>query len=500
MTKPLFTESEWTIESIDKTWKVIEDYGKNWLGLEFYEPRFDIISADEMISNYTTHGLPECYSHWSFGKNFITTKKDYTAGNSGLAYELVINSNPAIVYLMESNTMSMMALTMSHAAVGHCSVNTMNYLFKEWTNADFILEYMSFAKAFIQDCEEKYGEEEVEWILDRAHSLQFNSIDRYKRPPKKTKQQKLDRHKKKSLNAEQIYRDTDVLFDKTEKMTSKMLRDLDPLLSKNVPKDRGYPEENLLYFIEKHSRHLSQWEREILRIVRTIGQYFYPQTEIHVLHEGWASFCHYQIMQKMYEDGHLTDGAYFEFLDSHTAVVNQPEQASFQLNPYKLGFSMFMDLKRVCEEPTEEDQKWFPELCNTDWKESLKDIMMNYKDDSFILQYLSPKVIRDLGLMVTSRESMDTRYGDPLTVLVVTDIQDDEGVWEIREALSKQYGLSANRQPILEVKDYHYFDDYTMILNYKPLKGRELSEETKKVIHYIQDLWGDPVQLNNNKR
>lgn len=491
MNKPLFTTSDWDFKTIDQTWKVIEKYGKEWLGLDFYEPRFEIISADAMISNYCTHGLPELYSHWSFGKQFITTKKEYEKGHQGLAYELVINSNPAIVYLMENNTMAMMSLTMAHAAVGHCSVNKMNYLFKEWTNAGFILHYIKFAKQYIAECEQKYGPEEVEAVLDAAHMLSNFSIDKYSRKQKNIFKDSKQKYKERVEHLERSHSDLKGLlqnqpdFLNDYDITSKIDNNLDD----GRPHTRGYPEENILYFIEKYSRKLPKWKREVIRIVRTIAQYFYPQMEIHTLHEGWASFVHYQIMTKMYEDGHLTDGCYLEFLDSHTAVCNQSHQMSMQLNPYKLGFSMFMDLKRVCESPDEEDRKWFPELCNTDWKVSLKEIMMNYKDDSFILQYLSPKVIRDLGLMASEKKA-GTGY------LKIKAIQDDDGVWPVREQLARQQGLSAQRLPRIEVTHYNYTSDFMLFLQYDPIDGREIDTyQIQLVKHYIQFLWGDPLHF-----
>jgi stage V sporulation protein R len=53
------------------------------------------------------------------------------------------------------------------------------------------------------------------------------------------------------------------------------------------------PQENLLYFIEKNAPLLEPWQREIVRIVRKIGQYFYPQRQTQVMNEGWATFWHY---------------------------------------------------------------------------------------------------------------------------------------------------------------------------------------------------------------
>ena len=77
----------------------------------------------------------------------------------GLAYEIVINSNPCIAYLMEENSMTMQALVIAHAAYGHNSFFKNNYLFTTWTSADSIIDYLLFAKNYIAQCEERYGEE-----------------------------------------------------------------------------------------------------------------------------------------------------------------------------------------------------------------------------------------------------------------------------------------------------------------------------------------------------
>ena len=87
----------------------------------------------------------------------------------------------------------------------------------------------------------------------------------------------------------------------------------------------GLPEENVLYFLEKKSPILKPWEREIIRIVRLIAQYFYPQKQTKMMNEGCATFVHYYIMNRMYQRGLLTEGAMIEFLQSHTAAVFQPD-------------------------------------------------------------------------------------------------------------------------------------------------------------------------------
>ena len=120
---------------------------------------------------YSSVGMPLGYPHWSFGKQFLTVENRYKRGQMGLAYEIVINSNPCIAYLMEENTMMMQVLVIAHASYGHNSFFKGNYLFKTWTNADAIVDYLVFAKNYIAKCENRYGITEVESCLEigRAH-------------------------------------------------------------------------------------------------------------------------------------------------------------------------------------------------------------------------------------------------------------------------------------------------------------------------------------------
>ena len=100
----------------------------------------------------------------------------------GLAYEIVINSNPCIAYLMEENTMTMQALVIAHACYGHNSFFKGNYLFRQWTNADAILDYLVFARRYVMECEERHGAAAVEEVLDACHALMRHGVDRYRRP------------------------------------------------------------------------------------------------------------------------------------------------------------------------------------------------------------------------------------------------------------------------------------------------------------------------------
>ncbi|MGV2480347.1 UNVERIFIED_CONTAM: SpoVR family protein, partial [Salmonella enterica subsp. enterica serovar Weltevreden] len=77
---------------------------------------------------------------------------------------------------------------------------------------------------------------------------------------------------------------------------------------KEAPRFPAEPQENLLYFIEKNAPLLEPWQREIVRIVRKVAQYFYPQRQTQVMNEGWATFWHHHLLNTMYDDGFLSDG------------------------------------------------------------------------------------------------------------------------------------------------------------------------------------------------
>ena len=194
MAEYISTCSEWTFELIDRYDQEIGRVARNY-GLDTYPNQIEIISAEQMMDAYSSIGMPVGYNHWTYGKKFLEYEHSYRRGHMGLAYEIVINSDPCIVYLMEENTMTMQALVIAHAAYGHNSFFKGNYLFQTWTSADAIIDYLLFAKNYIAQCEQRYGIEEVELMLDSCHALMNYGVDRYKRPSKLSAEKEINRQK-----------------------------------------------------------------------------------------------------------------------------------------------------------------------------------------------------------------------------------------------------------------------------------------------------------------
>ena len=245
-----------------------------------------------------------------------------------------------------------------------------------------------------------------------------------------------------------------------------------------------------MYFIEKNAPLLKPWQREVVRIVRKISQYFYPQKQTQVMNEGWATFWHYTILQHLYDEGLVSDRFMLEVLHSHTNVVAQPEYNSKYysgINPYALGFAMFSDIRRICEHPTAEDKEWFGQMAGSDWLETLHFAMQNFKDESFISQYLSPKVIRDFHLFAIVDD-------DEEGSLEVAAIHNAEGYQRIRQMLSQQYNLS-QIEPNIQVHNVDLNGDRSLTLHYVPQRRIPLAGTMPHVLKHLHRLWGFTVYL-----
>jgi spore cortex formation protein SpoVR/YcgB (stage V sporulation) len=477
--EPLSTGSDWTFELIEAYDKEISRIAAEF-GLDTYPNQIEIISAEQMMDAYSSVGMPVGYHHWSFGKQFLETEKRYQRGEMGLAYEIVINSNPCISYLMEENTMMMQALVVAHAAYGHKSFFKNNYLFKQWTSADAIIDYLLFAKKYVASCEKKYGIEAVEAVLDSCHALMNYGVDRYKRPqPVSLLKEQERQHEREAYIQSQV---------------NELWRTIPNFGRKKEKEQRirfpSEPQENILYFIEKNAPLLEPWQRELVRIVRKIAQYFYPQRQTKVMNEGWATFWHYTILNKLHEEGLVTDGFMIEFLKSHTNVVSQPPfDAPYYsgINPYALGFAMMSDIRRICEHPTDEDRAWFPDLVDTDWVKSLDFAMRNFKDESFIAQYLSPKVIRDLKLFSILDDDENSH-------IEITAIHNDNGYRRVRELLADQYNLGSN-EPNIQVYNVDVRGDRSLTLRHFQYNRRPLADSLDEVMKHLGRLWGFNVRL-----
>lgn len=488
--KPLFEGAEWNFDLLKRIYDEVEEIGIGEMELDIYPNQIELITAEQMLDAYTSVGMPLMYRHWSFGKQFARESTNYKRGMSSLAYELVINSNPCINYLMEENSAMMQTLVIAHAAMGHNHFFKNNYLFKQWTNADAIIDYLSFAKDYVSKCEERYGVDAVEAVLDSAHALQRQGVSRHpKRLRPLSAKKAMLRARKRAEYEEATFDD---LWRTVPKPSVDDIDEEDEAPNSEEGKALGLPEENLLYFLEKYAPRLADWQRELLRIVRITAQYFYPQRQTKMMNEGCATFVHYKIMNRLFEKGLLTEGSMLEFFHMHSSVVMQPgyDDPRFSgINPYALGFAMMQDIERMCDDPTDEDKEWFPHFAgNGKSLDTLKEAWADFRDESFIQQFLSPKLIRDFKLFRIHDEA-DGPAAE------ITAIHDERGYKELRQSLARQYEVSA-QDPDIRVTDADLSGARRLALTHTVKNGVLLNKkECDHTLQHIAQLWGYRVKM-----
>ena len=355
-----------------------------------------------------------------------------------------------------------------------------------YADASSIIDYLVYAKNYVAECEERYGLDVVELTLDSCHALMNHGVDRYRRPSKLSLAQEQARREEREAYAQRQ------INDMWRTLPRKKKHDKDGGDEGTLRRFPEEPQENILYFIEKNAPLLEPWQREIVRIVRKIAQYFYPQRQTQVMNEGWATFWHHHLLNTMYDDGHLSDGMMMEWLKSHTNVIYQPpvgHRAYSGINPYALGFAMYTDIKRIGENPTDEDRYWFPDIAGKDWLETLDHAMRNFKDESFIGQYLSPHLMREFRLFAILDDERESE-------LEVSAIHDEVGYRRVREALSHQYDLGA-REPNIQVWSVNTRGDRSLVLRHSQHNNRPLHESAHEVLKHVARLWGFGVHMES---
>lgn len=254
---------DYNVKDLEYWYKQIEELAYEE-GLSFYPQIFNLVSNEDMTAYEVYSGMSFRYPHWSFGKAYERKKVLNRYNIGGITYELVINTNPCIAYLVKGNTLLMQILNMAHV-LGHNDFFKNNRLFTSGTDADSALEmfrnHAERIRGYISDS--KIGYEKVERVIDAAHAIRFQ-------------------------------------IGKT------------PL---------SMPDCDLLTFIVNHGR-LEDWQKDILNIIKEETIYFIPQIETKIINEGWACYWHRVLLNKLKMPQELK----FEFFVRHNQVVRPYEE------------------------------------------------------------------------------------------------------------------------------------------------------------------------------
>jgi stage V sporulation protein R len=430
------------------------------LGLDCYPQEFELCNHSDMLAYMAYSGVPSHYPHWSYGKAFEKLKTLYEYGVSGLPYEMVINSNPALAYLMRDNSLCLQILTIAHV-YGHNDFFKNNFTFKS-TRAEFTLgtfkAHAERVRRYMED--PSIGIDRVESILDAAHAL---SLQRRRNLAVKKLTEEEERER--LLAAAQPPPDP---FQRVHRRADYLPPDLQKLpLS---------PEEDLLLFVRDHNPYLANWERDLLTIVDEEARYFIPQIETKIMNEGWASWVHREILNAI----DLPQEVHLEFLVRHNQVV-RPMPGS--LNPYHVGLKVWTDLKRRFDEPTAAELQENDAPTQTGMQKLLE-ARETDRDVSFLRRYLTEDLMRELDLFEYEPKGDD---------LVISRVADKEGWREVKEQLLRSVGMAG--VPVIRIEDADFGHKRTLYLVHQH-DSRDLHlENAEKTLGYVYRLWGRETVL-----
>ncbi len=429
-------------------------------GLDCFPQEFEICDHNQMMGYMAYAGMPSHYPHWSYGKAFEKLKTLYDHGVTGIPYEMVINSSPAIAYLMRDNTLLLQILTIAHV-YGHNDFNKNNFTFKS-TRAELTVETFKAhalrVRRYVED--PSIGMEKVERILDAAHSLQLQ-CRRNLAIRKLSREEQIER----AVENAQPRNDP---FQKIHARQERVEPDL-----RRVPTE---PDEDVLLFIRDHNPYLADWEKDLLTMVDEEAKFFIAMMETKIMNEGWATYWHKKILESL----RLDQGLHLEFIVRHNQVARP---IPGQLNPYHLGLRIWEDVYRRWTEPTAEEIKR-DGAPTKPAREKLFEIREVERDASFLRRYLTEDLLRDMDIFQYEARGED---------YVVSKVADDDGWRDVKETLIKNVGT--NSIPVIKVEDADFGQNRTLYLKHYH-DGRDLHlEYAEKTIAYLQRLWAREVVI-----
>jgi stage V sporulation protein R len=428
------SNNNYTIEDLkkwdDKICAIAEKFGLDW-----YPINYEICDYYEMIGHMAYHGMPSHYNHWSYGKSFERTHFFYNSGQQGLPYELIINSDPSIAYLMLQNEFYLQVLIMAHC-VGHSDFFKNNRCFQQ-TDARNVVSKMRNAKKRIQGYIENplIGQDRVENFLDNLHTIKFQT-QRYN-IPRKTKSEILQEE----IQRYNRLKDEGIELDYS-KLEGSLLK----------------PDHDILSFLLEYKNNWKTWQMDLIEIVRDESWYFMPQIKTKILNEGWASFWHYKILHEL----NLVEDYHVPFMKMHNAVV-RPHIGG--VNPYHLGFYIFQKLERE------------------HGLEKCFEVRETHDDVAAIRLFLDEEDFRKLNFFSHQKQ----KNGDVL----ISEVADHDDWKVVRSDLIKNTGINTIPQIYVDRIE----KQGNLVLKHEH-DGRDLEiQYAEKVVDHIKSLWGNDVKL-----
>jgi stage V sporulation protein R len=467
-------------------------------GLDFFPVLFEMLSYDQINEIAAYGGFPNRYPHWRFGMDYERLSKSNEYGLSKI-YELVINNNPAIAYLLEGNSLTDQKLVMCHV-YGHVDFFKNNFAFRstdlnatgkvinpvlqgenyrpnrKWV--DRIANHGATVRRII----DRQGIDEVEKFIDNCLSLE-NLIDPYS--------PFMVRHDSSKEEEEPVPVEVPRLraksyMDKFINPEEYIEQQRASMEAKAKDKRNKYPREpvqSVLAFLLNHAP-LERWERAVLAIIRDEAYYFSPQIQTKIMNEGWASYWHSRLMT----EGVCSASEIVDYADNNAAVM---ATSPGQLNPYKLGVELYRSIEerwnrgqfgRDYEQCDDLDRKRNWDLRLGLGKEKLFEVRRFYNDVTFIDEFLTPEFAMDHKLFSFEWSKRHEQYE-----IATREFK------KVKEKLLAQ--LTNLGSPFLYVDDSNFENRGELLLTHKH-RGVDLRHDyAQAAMTALVRVWKRPVCL-----
>ncbi len=465
------------LERLNQLDEKIQEIGQNF-GLDFFPQEFDVIPAQKMLE-ILAYRFPVNFSHWSFGRDYEREKTQYEYG-LGIPYEVVLNSNPSRAYLMNTNPFPVQVMVIAHV-YAHNDFMKNNSHFKP-TRKDMLPSASEAATRF-QKYEKRYGLPEVEHVLDSGLSIELN-IDPDFFIREESEEEQKERLSERPAVAE-IHGPYDDLIGRKKADQPSV-----DYYNRKTPLE---PERDVLIYIINHSpKPLREWERDVLSVLRDQSRYFMPQRRTKLMNEGWATFWHMRIMDRLFKEGLLNqdEHGYYNLYNARVLATNPRV-----INPYLVGLKIFDDVEdrwnkgrfgrewEECEDPTKKEA-W--DLGLRQGRRKIFEIRHSYSDRFFIEQFLTEKLVHELNLYLYEgrQEQDEIRY-------VIS-----EKDWQRIKRLLISH-LTTFGTPLIMVEDGDFKGKRELYLKHA-YDGIELDQEYReKTMEHIFYLWNRPIHLES---
>ena len=450
-------------------------------GLDVVPQEFDVVPAQKMLE-IMAYRLPVNFSHWSFGRDYETERTRFEHGYA-VPYEVVFNSDPCRAYLIDTNPFPIQVLVMAHV-YAHNDFMTHNRHF-QGSRRDMVGSAAAAAARF-RGYEDDYGLEVVERVIDAGMAIQWN-ID-----PAQYLHNQSEADTRERLYGWQRELPSHGRFDDLIGGRPKLSREQKQALRKKTPPE---PTIDLLGYIIDHSpRPLAEWEKDVLEVIKGQAHYFLPYRRTKIMNEGWATYWHEQIMQRLFERRFLSaeEHGYYNLYNARVKAHHPRD-----LNPYLLGYAVLRDVEnrwnlgrfgREYDETTDAETRQHWDTGLGTGREKLFEIRRTHMDWFFIDEFLSQEVIDDLGLYLYLEHDRQSHY----------DIVVEQTEWKrVRQILVQS--LMNSGVPRILVNDGNYRNSLQLYLEHS-YEGLPLHDEyARNTIELIHFLWDHPVHLETRE-